>query len=184
MLTRRNKSGIIILYDYEKKSHKKGVTMYCLTNNQNQEEKNVTREEWLNSAKEELRPLFLIAGYDLPEKIRLSVGFSGKNVRGSRNGSRVLGVAYNHIISADDHTEIFITPELGKESAVDILAILVHELIHAIHPSQGHNAIFGRTARSLGLVGALRSTIAGEGLRLKLEAIARYLSRYVFPRRV
>lgn len=149
--------------------------MYYLTYNQNQPEKKITREEWLTAAKEELRPLFLIAGYDLPEKIRMSVGFSGKNIRGSRNG-KILGVAYNHIVSSDDTCEIFVTPEI--DNAVDVLAILCHELIHAILPNAGHGAAFRQCAVAIGLEGRMTSTIASLNLREKLEAIVNKIGKY------
>ncbi|NLE05897.1 MAG: hypothetical protein GX638_14015 [Crenarchaeota archaeon] len=131
------------------------------------ETKVMTREQWLNAVKDELRPLFLIVGLDIP-KVRVSCGFSGKNVRGQHNG-KILGVAYNHIISSDDTCEIFISPEI--DNGLEVAAILVHELIHACLPNAGHGRDFRAAAIELGLTGKMTSTIATPELNSKLLQI-------------
>jgi hypothetical protein len=117
----------------------------------------ITREQWLSKATEELRALFKQHGEALPHEVRSSCGFPSKGALGNRN--RTLGQCWSATASADSHAEIFISPTISDSSRV--LDILAHELIHAIHPGDGHGSKFGRTARAIGLEGKLTATTAG-----------------------
>ena len=115
-----------------------------------------TREEWLNAAVTYLRPEFLARGYSLPDRIRVSVGFTS----GGRRSKRI-GECWSDAASADQYFEIFLRPSVLTDAR--ILDILTHELCHAaVGIDAGHGATFGACARSLGLEGKLTSTHAGE----------------------
>jgi hypothetical protein len=133
-----------------------------------------TREEWLNACADALRPLFDEAGASW-DKVRVSVGFP----KGGRSGSsHAIGQCWAHRCSADEHAEIFISPEL--EDAVRVADVLAHELIHAaIGVEEGHKAsTFGKVARAIGLEGKLTATVAGDELRKRLEKITKALGPY------
>src|SRR5690606_40933556 len=85
------------------------------------------REDWLQRATLELRDRFTAAEFPLPEKLHLSVGFPAKGGLGARK--RVVGQCWPGTVSADGVHHIFISPLLGD--AVEVLAVLVHELVHA-----------------------------------------------------
>jgi len=117
----------------------------------------ITREQWLSKATEELRTLFKQHGEVIPERVRSSCGFPSKSALSAKN--RRIGECWSSRASADSHAEIFISPTISDSSRV--LDILAHELIHAIHPGDGHGSKFGRTARAIGLEGKLTATVAG-----------------------
>jgi hypothetical protein len=118
---------------------------------------NITREQWLSQATEELRALFKQHGEVIPERVRSSCGFPSKSSLSAKN--RRIGECWSSRVSADSHAEIFISPTISDSSRV--LDILAHELIHAVHPGDGHGSKFGRTARAIGLEGKLTATVAG-----------------------
>ena len=66
-----------------------------------------TRETWLQAAVELYRPIFVEAGFPLPKKIRVSVGFCSTGRKSSR-----IGECWSSKASADRHVEIFIKPEI------------------------------------------------------------------------
>lgn len=132
-----------------------------------------TREEWLNALLVELRADFReVAEVELPERIRLSIGYTGST---DRAGTHVLGACWNPDCSADKTREIFIVPEL--DDPIRIGDVAVHELCHAALPfGEGHKAsTFGRLARAMGLEGKLTSTFAGDELRWRLHHLVRKL---------
>ena len=104
------------------------------------------REDWLNQA----ASLFLDEiGEQWPIrkslKVRFSMGDKGRD-------TKVLGHCYNSAASNDGHNQIFITPR--EENSELILAILLHELIHAVDDNQsGHRGDFAKIARLMGFTG-------------------------------
>lgn len=114
-----------------------------------------TREQWLNAFVSRARTEFDRAGFSLPEKVRVSVGFTSTGSRGNR-----IGECWSNEASSDGYFEIFLKPAIvGDGRMADVLT---HELCHAaVGLDAGHNARFGKCARALGLTGKLTSTVAG-----------------------
>ena len=125
-----------------------------------------TREEWLHGAIRMLRPMFKQHGYDIPEQVRVAIGWTSTGRK-----SRAIGEAWCPTVSADKHAEIFIKVTL--DCPVRILDVLVHELIHVtVGLKEKHGGEFKRLALLLGLEGKMTATTASERLRAALEAIA------------
>lgn len=122
----------------------------------------MTREQWLNNAAEALRSDFNSIGEDFG-KPRISIGFTG-----SRNGLKSLGAAWHKDVSNDGTCEIFIAPHVQTQE--DILAVLVHELVHACG-YMDHGKEFRRVATGVGLTGKMTSTVATDALKQRLNAI-------------
>jgi hypothetical protein len=116
-----------------------------------------TREGWLLAAVEELRPLFAEQGHEI-ENVRVSVGFP-KGGRGK--GAHAIGQCWHRVASADEHHEIFISPELAD--AARVLDVLAHEVAHAVLPDgTAHKRPFAALVRAIGLEGKATATVAGE----------------------
>jgi hypothetical protein len=135
----------------------------------------LTREAYLLTATERLRPLFTAAGATIPPNIRMACGWP----KGRRGGEAAdtIGQCWSPTCSADGTFEIFVSPTIADSSrALDILA---HELAHAAAGLQcGHRGEFARIARAIGLEGALTATVAGETLRAFLAGIVTELGEY------
>jgi hypothetical protein len=116
-----------------------------------------TREQWLNAFVEASRTEFDKAGYPLPAKVRVSVGFTSTGMRG-----KSIGECWSNECSADGYFEIFLKPTTTSDGRM--ADILTHELCHAAAGlAAGHGPNFGKVARALGLEGKLTSTVAGSG---------------------
>ncbi|MBK5145873.1 transcription elongation protein SprT [Budviciaceae bacterium BWR-B9] len=122
-----------------------------------------TREEWLNNAILLLDPVFENLGAPLPAKIRVAIGFPSGGLRG-----KSVGECWDPSVSRDGCYEIFIRPdyeypEPRENYDIQILATLVHELIHAaLGLKEGHGTRFRRMAKTLSLEGKATATYAGE----------------------
>lgn len=132
----------------------------------------MNREEWLTQAVAKLDPLFTQAGYTLPQ-VRVSVGWP-------KGGRKMIGQCWKTVCAKDGIAQVYISPVLddvvGKQG---VLATLVHELLHAVLDCEGgHGAVFKRGMKPLGLEGKATATVAGESLRVKLEAIANEIGPY------
>lgn len=125
-----------------------------------------TREAWLEAAVAALRPLFEEkAGVTVPT-VRVSVGFAGG--RGRKNTT--IGQCWPTVLSGDKVAQVFVSPVL--EDVEQILATLVHELVHAADDCEsGHKGEFTRIARAVGLEGKLTATHAGDDLKETLGEI-------------
>lgn len=111
------------------------------------------RQAWLEDAVRELRPLFASKGKPLPEKLRVSIGWS-------TSGKRALGSCYSDENSTDAHREIFVAPVVTE--SLRIMGTLAHECCHAALPfGHGHDKVFAGLGRSIGLVGKPKNL--GEG---------------------
>lgn len=122
----------------------------------------ITREEWLNKAAESLRNDFNAIGEDFGNP-RISIGFTG-----SRSGLKAKGAAWHKEVSNDGTCEIFIAPHVQTQE--DILAVLVHELVHACG-YMNHGKDFRRVAIAVGLTGKMTSTVASDALKERLNAL-------------
>ena len=135
----------------------------------------MTREEWLQSAVELLKPVFKEkTGLSLP-RVRVSVGWPSRGGTGA--GSRVIGQCWNTCAAADGVPQIFISPVLGD--SIKVLETLVHELVHALDDCEsGHRGAFRRIALNVGLEGKMTATHAGGPLWSDLVLIRGYLGSY------
>jgi hypothetical protein len=124
-----------------------------------------SREEWLRAATDELRPYFAKLGYTLPEKIRFAIAFTSTGKRGA-----VPGECWLPASSADQHFEIIIRADI--DNPVEVLAVLVHELVHSLLPIEAkHGKEFREIARRVGLEGKIRHTTPTPILAEKLQTI-------------
>ena len=118
------------------------------------------REEWLNKAIE-----FFYKGimncFEVP-RVRASVGFP-------KHSKTAIGQVWSSICSDDDTFEIFINPEIGN--TVRALDILAHELAHInVGIDNGHNHIFAKEVKRLGLDGIPTATYAGEVFKQSVKS--------------
>lgn len=123
----------------------------------------MTREEWLISAVDELRPLF--ASHAEVPPVRISVGWPGG--RGPKNG--VVGQCWASHTTEDSNPAIFVSPVV--KDPVEVLVTVVHEMVHAAG-KHGHRGEFARLAGAVGLMKPWKSTPASPELRATLAALA------------
>lgn len=133
-------------------------------------EKFKTREEWLHAAADVMRSWFEDEDHQVPEKVRLSVGYA----KGAKTNS--IGWCYVSKAAEDGVHQIFVSPALTDR--VQVLATLVHELVHAATDGHGHDKVFGMVARAVGLAGKLTATVPSDDLRKDLEELAEDLGEY------
>lgn len=125
---------------------------------------NSGRIAWLETAYALLRDELLP---EAPERITISFGFPSKGARPSRN--QRIG-EYAHILKDCEagpglltlHPTIFANP-------ARVLDVLLHEMIHAARPTDGHRGDFPKLARRVGLTGKMTATVAGSELKAKLD---------------
>jgi hypothetical protein len=132
----------------------------------------MTREEYLNAAVEKLRPLFERNNLIIPP-YRVSCGFT------SKASKKVLGQCFAPECTKDGTTQIFIVPTIPD--VLNVLATLVHELLHAASGDYKHGNKFKDGMKVLGLVGKATATTADESLLTMLEKIASELGEYPNP---
>lgn len=135
----------------------------------------MNREQWLNEAAYEIHK-------DYREEFQLHFGDEGEKHLGSllvstgfpsRGGlSKVIGECWKAEASDAGAHHIFISPKLTD--AVQVIATLAHEMIHAADNGENkHKGKFVRCARAIGLEGKATATFAGEAFAdwaKKLEA--------------
>jgi len=124
------------------------------------------REAWLTEAShliyDDIIAPFAPRPIDRP--FRVSVGFPA----GSRGG-KTIASCWASAASADGTNEIFVTPAL--DNSRDILAAVVHELIHYSDDCiSGHRGHFARVARAVGLDGKLTATYPNDALAAQLDS--------------
>lgn len=129
-----------------------------------------TREEWLRAASN-----IISERLKLKPKSNLRVT-CGWPIKGARSG-KTLGECYDTAVSADGSVELVVTMRL--KDPIEVLAVLVHELIHAKLPFEaGHKALFKEEMDRVGLVGKATATKAGEKLTTDLALWASELGDY------
>jgi hypothetical protein len=124
------------------------------------------REQWLNVAAELIRQeVFASSGLPRFEHpYRISCGFA----QGSR---KAIGQCFPRAASADQTNEIYVSPTLDDPARV--LAVLVHEMIHALDDCQSkHGKQFQRWARKVGMEGKVTESNPNALLRGQLRTIA------------
>ncbi len=138
--------------------------------------KHETREQWLAAAVTLLQDwVFSPEDIKLPP-VRVSVGWPSQG--GTRAIGKVIGQCWVKRVSADEVAQLFISPILG-EVLEDVLATLVHELIHAVDDCEsGHKGDFRKMAKAVGLEGKMTATHAGKTLSHTLFDIVEELGLY------
>lgn len=125
-----------------------------------------SREVWLRSAANELRPYFASCGLNLPENIRYAIAFPSTGRKGKR-----VGECWHSSSSGDSHFEIFVRADLADP--VQVLGVLVKELVHTtLPPDAGHGKAFKAAAIKVGLQGPMREAKAGVLLQSRLADLA------------
>ena len=118
------------------------------------ESPSMLRQRWLEGVVADLRPHFAKAGYSIPDKVRVSIGW------GYGAAEKIAGQCWPASASSDKHYELFISPA-SKDSA-DIIGTLAHELVHAVDDNKhGHKGPFKQIALAIGLEGKMTSTTNG-----------------------
>lgn len=133
-----------------------------------------TREDYLIRAVRQLGVLIQRkTGEKIPNEIRVSVGFPSRSVR------KTIGQCWHPDSAADGVPQVFISPLL--DDPVEVLAVLAHELLHAVNHAagqKGHGAPFAALAKPLGLEGKMTATVPGETLKAELKLVADKLGEY------
>lgn len=125
-----------------------------------------SREAWLRTATDELRPYFVKFGYALPEKIRFAIAFPSTGKRGA-----MAGECWHPESSDDQHFEIIIRADIADP--LEVLGVLVHELVHSLLPSTvKHGKEFRVIALRIGLEGKMRHARPAPLLRERLQTLA------------
>lgn len=135
------------------------------------------REIWFNKALPLLDDLvFKPVKEKIPDLVRIGVG--------SLNGrkTKTLGVCFSQAASEQKTIEITLNPTLNDTQ--EVLAVLCHEVIHAIDNDLngtglwGHKGQFRKIALSIGLEGKMTSTVAGKDLTEKIDSIIEKIGKY------
>ena len=120
------------------------------------------REEWLASVTRALRPLFADHGFAIPANVQATCGFPSKSAT-SRKNTRI-GECWDTTRSDANVFEIFISPIVAD--ALEVAAILAHELVHAtVGLKAKHKGPFIKCARAIGLEGKMTATTAGDAFK-------------------
>lgn len=128
-----------------------------------------TRQEWLDAAARAFTPRLDRIGTVPP--IRISCGLPSTKAFSTHR--RVVGECWPASASADQTTEIFISPT--QDDPFEVAHTLLHELVHAVVGTKhGHNATFRRAMHAVGLVG--RPTASRPG-----DELATYLRKQLLP---
>ena len=137
----------------------------------NRREKNIhpTREAYLNAGIAEIREPLREAGYELPDKIRASMGFTSGGKTSPRRAE-----AWHADASEGGWYEIFIRPDIHEEA--EVLTLLLIALITTLVPAgTGRGPKFKAIATSAGLTGSMRDPKTTPGLQKRLNSIANNL---------
>lgn len=136
------------------------------------------REVWLAEAMEYVREHFADAGYEVPEHVRVGVGWPSKQATGVK---RRIGEAWTNECSGDDVHEIIIS--LWLDDPIKVLGVLVHEVIHVtVGVQHGHKKPFTECMKLVGLCGKPTATEETDELVAKLEKWAKGLGAYPHAR--
>lgn len=130
----------------------------------------MNREQWLSEAVGQIETLF---PRFVPD-VHVSCGWPSRG--GTSLKKRVLGECWKPTVSEDGVSHIFINPMISD--TIQVLGILAHEMIHALHPDAGHKGEFISTAKSIGLLGPWTSTQIGPELHAHLTNISSEIGDY------
>ena len=126
----------------------------------------VTREAWLQEACGLLESTLLQADLGLAD-VRVSCGWPSRGAMS--RAKRRIGECWHGQTNKDGHAHVFVSPCL--ESPVEVIATLLHELIHATLPAKvKHSRTFANAAKRCGLDGKPTATVSGETLTARINA--------------
>jgi hypothetical protein len=135
------------------------------------------REGWLRAAADEFRKWILqVSGIEVPD-CRISIGFGGVNYE-----KRVRGVCWHRDCDGGGLNQIYISPKIGDPATV--LAVLLHELIHAAlnhidDPQWNHHGgRFAEFGTRLGLMAPFTSANPDVALTAQFMVIAAELGEF------
>lgn len=132
--------------------------------------KHVTRESWYKAAVVKLAEIFHEHGYSFP-KIRVGCGWP------IGNRKKRIGECFGQHMSADQTYEIFVSP--GIDDPLHVLAILTHELGHAIAGVEvQHKKPFREVVKTVGMVKPFTEPQVNDELKAKLTQINTKLGPY------
>lgn len=135
----------------------------------------VNREHWLTECAKLIESeLFQPLGFSLPEKWRTTCGFPSKS--GLANKTRTIGQHWNPKASKDKTHEVIVSITLSDP--LRVAGVLAHELIHAVHPDDGHGSKFRNLAVAIGLTGKMTATTEGPEFIEKIQPILDCLGPY------
>jgi len=127
------------------------------------------REAWLNAAVTSMAEWFAEVDVELPA-IRVSCAWSKRPGKG-------IAWCWKRERSADGTNEIQVSPE--KDDPAEVLAALVHEVIHATDDcASKHSGYFKTIAANLGLTGKMTATVPNDELSSRITALAHNLGPY------
>lgn len=106
--------------------------------------------------------------------MRVSVGFPSRRALSAKR--RAIGECWSVSAAMDRKAAIFISPII--DDGVDVLAVLLHEVLHAVYPEAGHQGEFARAAKAAGLVGKMTATTAGPWLTQRLNDVLNDIGPY------
>lgn len=131
-----------------------------------------TREAWLMQGVSNLRSMIEEkTGESLPEKIRVSTGWTKRARKGSIGWTWISGAAEDKV------NNVFISPEI--DDSVTVLRVLLHELLHVVDDCQnGHTGAFKVMWKAVGFTGKATECTAGEDLQDTLEALTILMGDY------
>lgn len=134
------------------------------------------RDVWLTRAVAELRATFDAAGVKLPSRVTARAEVTAATTTGP-----ALGECWASATTFEQVPAIIVHPALTD--AATVLAVLVHELLHAADDGRsGHGPQFHERAARVGLrTDALPMTEASPPLQVRLEAVAARLGPYPSP---
>lgn len=129
---------------------------------------NSDRIKWLEDAYQLLRSELLP---EAPERITIVFGFPSTGARKSKN-QRIGEYAHQFMQGYPEYPVnsglISLHPTIFNNPA-RVLDVLLHEMIHAAAPGDGHRGRFPKLARRVGLTGKMTATVAGIQLKEKLD---------------
>lgn len=130
----------------------------------------LNRETWLTLTSDIIRrdiiePVIETSYPSLDTDIKVSVSV------GHPKSKNAIGECWNKLASEDGETyQLFISPYTND--SVEVLATLIHELIHAYDALEsGHKGRFATIARNCGLTGKMTATTANDALTEQLAGI-------------
>jgi len=139
-----------------------------------QPEPYATREQWLEAAVFEMRPLYLAAGQPVPVALKVSCGFA-------QGKKKAIGQCWSDANSEGHVFELFISPVLSDHT--EVLATLAHEVAHAcVGVDVGHKKPFKQLVTKIGLEGKVTATVAGPAFKQSIGPILEKLGPYPHAR--
>jgi hypothetical protein len=106
-----------------------------------------TREDWLQAAVADLRPMFDLLGRPLATNIRVSCGYPLNFKRNKR-----LGDCHASTESADRSMEIFIAPTVDKP--IEVFTVLLSQLCRTTSGALSYGTSYSVIASAMGLEGS------------------------------